>query len=257
MWKKILSVSPEIEKLIDFYPNMNFSFELYGSMNKILILYDIPLDYALLFAVNAQNGDIMDPEGILFALPLKSAKLRATISKDTDLVSYYKKEQAEMESGLKVIDETTIKGEEGLVWYLHTIDGSVVQLKCKPPTIEGIHWAAGKHISVQAVMITIRNSLESSDDMDYEYIKSLLLEEFEEYEIDGFKEHILKCMETIKSELEFKEQVLTEYKKIGITLAEDKKTIMRTLSKVFPASKITGVYNCIENYEALMKREGL
>ncbi len=256
MWKQILNLNPQIIELIESLPRINWSFELYGSMNKILILYKVPLDYALLFGIHKASGNIIDIKAGNFENYLiKTAEYCGTIDKQTDLVSYYKKLQAEMEAEIKTVDEDTLTGPEGLVWYMHTPE-KVVMLKCKPPTVEGIHQAAGKHISMTSVMITIKNSLENNDSLDYDTIRKMLLEEYEEFEIDSFKNHILNCIDKIKLDLEFKEKVLMEYKQIGLTLSENKRDLMRALSTMFPKIKMTAVYKVIDDYELMAKRAG-
>ena len=49
--------------------------------------------------------------------------------------------------------------------------------KCKPESVEDIHWATG--INKAAVIATCWNALETSDVLNYDVLLPLLLEEYQ------------------------------------------------------------------------------
>jgi len=81
--------------------------------------------------------------------------------------------------------------------------------------VEAIHWALG--INQTAVTATCWNILESSDDLNYESLLPLLLEEYEPRDIEKFRPHIDECIRSVRHEFEFKERVLQEYARLGLS----------------------------------------
>jgi hypothetical protein len=129
------------------------------------------------------------------------------------------------------------------------IDGTnifVYQFKCKPESVEAIHWKGG--INKAAVMATCWNLLETEDFLEYGKLERLLLEEYSQAEIDAFLEHIETCIAIVSEELNFRNIVLEAYDKIGINLASDKASVMRKLSTEFPKTLMKKVFTLISRY---------
>jgi len=243
MWDK---VKPGLIKGIDelIQSGVNLSFELYGAMNKHLIEYAVPLDAVLLFGIknDLANPEIIDPEG----LPgfEQKARLEVSIEGSHDLYSWYQKLRNEREGLNKFTEEGFIEGGEGFVWYLKDINGKIHQYKCKPPSVEDIHWA-NSGISKHSILTTIINAYEETDEVTYERVKELLLEEYTENVIDGKKDLIHRLMGEVAGRIAFREKILKLYHELGLNLLGDKVGTMRALSPNFAKQDMRKVFNTL------------
>lgn len=243
MWKEILERYPQIPEL----PVINkcaLSFELFGSRNALLMLYETPLDCALLFGVDGggryRSIDELDCGGV--PVPAHLGRLKA----GEDPVAVYGRIREKLQATIQSRDDDRLSGQEGAVWYVTTTKMERVLFKCKPESVESIHWKGG--INKTAVMATCWNLLESEDLLHYEMLERLLLEEYTQGEIDAFKEHIDACMDAVNEEVRFRDRVLEAYDKIGIKLSQDKASVMRKLSGQFPRALMKKVYTLISRY---------
>lgn len=221
----------------------NLSFELYGARNPHLVIYDVPLDYALLFGVT-NAGNIIPPSRIGCNLP----KVRLISNADKDLATAYVKTQKKLETGLRKLDNDTYRGIEGAVWYLQTIEGRTIQFKCKPETIEVIHFSQGKGISRNSILATCWNALENTDKLTVDFIKQLLLEEFESHKVEANHYLIESCIKIVEDAIAFRERVLSEYRTLGIDIKLDKVAVMRKMSEKFERNEMSKVYTTITNW---------
>ena len=243
MWEEMLERYPRIPEL----PVLNrcsLSFELFGSRNSHLMLYDSPLDCALLFGVDAKGRyrsiDEIDCLGI--PVPTHLGCLKA----GDDPVAAYGRIREKLQSTIQTQDDEKLKGSEGAVWYVTTANMERVLFKCKPESVEAIHWKGG--VNKTAVLATCWNLLETEDFLEYGKLERLLLEEYSQTEIDAFREHIDACIGDVSEELNFRSLVLEAYDKIGIKLAEDKASVMRKLSTEFPRALMKKVFTLISRY---------
>ena len=243
MWKEMLERYPRIPEL----PVLNrcsLSFELFGSRNSHLMLYDSPLDCALLFGVDAKGRyrsiDEIDCLGI--PVPTHLGCLKA----GDDPVAAYGRIREKLQATIQTQDDEKLRGSEGAVWYVTTANMERVLFKCKPESVEAIHWKGG--INKAAVMATCWNLLETEDFLEYGKLERLLLEEYSQAEIDAFLEHIDTCIADVSEELNFRNLVLEAYAKIGIKLASDKASVMRKLSTEFPKTLMKKVFTLISRY---------
>src|SRR5262245_33856498 len=136
---------------------------------------------------------------------------------------------------------------KGMIWDVEQPDGCVVLFKCKPESVEAIHWAAG--INKAAVMATCWNLLETQDELIYETLLPLLLEEYDAEEIERYRPHIDDCIGKVRSTLAYEERVLTAYRATGRSLRTHKSEVMRALSVQFDRSEMKRVYRVIERNE--------
>ncbi len=243
MWNEMLKRYPQIPEL-PLINRCSLSFELYGSRNSHLMLYDTPLDCALLFGVDA-NGryrsiDEIDRLGV--PVPTHLGHLRA----GEDPVAAYGRIREKLQATIQSQDDEKLRGSEGAVWYVTTANMERVLFKCKPESVEAIHWKGG--INKAAVMATCWNLLETEDLLEYGKLERLLLEEYSQAEIDAFREHINTCIADVNEELNFRNLVLEAYDKIGIKLASDKASVMRQLSTEFPKTLMKKVFTLISRY---------
>ena len=250
MWKEVLETFPEITELSEIHAKkgFNLSFELWGARNKHLIEYENPLTTSLLFAIRNDINwcEIIDPEEIdLLGWQVPKAFREVKIDSKTDLYSWYQKLRNELESTNKNNEDGTIIGSEGFVWYLKDINNRIHQFKCKPETIETIHWSQGG-ITKASIWTTIINAYEDNEEVNFETVKDLLLEEFDERGVELKKSLILDLMIKVKKEIDFRNDVLEKYNLIGLNLSTDKAEVMRTLSKYFKREEMKKVYSLLK-----------
>ena len=250
MWDRMIERHPAIPTLCKVN-GCNVSFELYGSANPHLILYEVPLETAILFGVN-NAGKIIDLYNINDC-KVPRAKLMATI--DGQYVESYQWQKSEMQKKLVVlVDGESYRGIEGQVWYMTLEDGSVVQFKCKPDEIESIHFSQGRRLSKTTIVSTCLNALENTDVLSYDFIVELLAEEYSRELISLSKDLILDTVKKVQRDLEFKQTVIAAYREAGVNILVDKRTAMRAMSTYFPKTEITRVYSAIMAYETIGKK---
>jgi len=245
MWNEILKTNSKIVRLCK-YSRENFSFELWGARNPHLVKYEVPLKASLLFARSGQkiipcnhivqtiNPDLYD-----------CASFRGNV--DRDYIWNYQESQKNLEASLKEVEDGYM-GQEGEVWYLQDESGQWIMFKCKPETIEQIHWSAGG-IGKNIIKATIENAFENWDCPTVDQIKGLLKEEFSESEIEKIHYSIIKHLDEAIKNHEFALSVLREYRSLGLSILENKSGVMRALSSKFNRGEITKVFSVIWNSE--------
>ena len=237
MWQELLRTHPTIPQLVEAN-GCHISFEMYGSRNTHLVIYERDLAVAVLFGVRHDASVI--PSHQLDLLDVPGATLFGALVAGEDPVAKYGEIRAQMEQRNKPAEDEKLSGIEGAVWYVEEPSGRVTLWKCKPESVEAIHWALG--INKKAVIATCWNCLETSDDLSYETLLPMLAEEYEPRDIEAFRPHIDECISQVRHEFEFKERVLEEYGKLGILIHVDKAGVMRALSKQFPRGEMKKVY---------------
>ena len=240
LWREMLARYPVIPELADIN-GCSLSFELYGRRNTHLILYDEPLDCVLLFGVT-EDGRPRSPS-VLDARDVPVATRHGTLAAGSDPVAEYGVIRERLERGNRAVDDGKIAGVEGAVWYVRTRDGATVLFKCKPESVEEVHWVGG--INKTAVIATCWNLFESQDVLTWETLYPLLAEEYADDEIEAFRTCIDECIATVSAEMEFKGRVLDEYRQVGIKLSEDKGEVMRRLSARFRKQEMKKVFTLI------------
>ncbi|MDZ7696566.1 MAG: hypothetical protein U5R49_06500 [Deltaproteobacteria bacterium] len=243
MWKEMLVRYPQIPEL----PKINrcaLSFELFGSRNALLMVYETPLECALLFGVEPDGRyrsiDELDCGDVPVPTHLGALKV------GEDPVAAYGRIRERLQTTIQTREDDRLSGYEGAVWYVATANMERILFKCKPESVEAIHWKGG--INKGAVMATCWNMLETEDIVAYGKLEQLLLEEYSQAEIDAFRDHIDACMAVINEELGFRDRVLEAYAQVGIKLSEDKARVMRRLSDQFPRAMMKKVYTLIVRY---------
>lgn len=240
MWK---------EATKDFWPQLqldvinkeiNLSFELWGAANQHLIKYDSPMQASLLFG--RYKRKLLPPSELCEMEYLKPAQYFGNV--DDDYVGSYEFAQTTMDAALVPTDDFQFVGQEGEVWYLLDAYGDWNLYKCKPSQIEQIHWAAGgigKHI----IIATCQNTFESTDDPTVQDVVDLLVEEFNEHEVEKIKLSIEKYLAEVKAQYEFRANVMDKYSELGLNILADKGTTMRAMSEFFNRTEMNKVYSAI------------
>ena len=246
LWLEMLEKYPQLSTICDVN-NCNVSFELYGSRNTHLIVYEVPSEIALLFGID-DRANIITPSR-LDNRGLPTARRLAQITSQQQLVDEYNRSRKEIEAKNVKNPDETITGSEGAVWYLLEEKGTTLQFKCKPDSIEQIHWGAGA-IDINTIKATAHNVLETEDRITYEATVLLLQEEFTEEQITLSDQRIKKAVAELQEWYEFNQKVMEVYNKIGFDFNEDKGRVMREMSQHFPKQAMKKVgYILKERFE--------
>ena len=118
--------------------------------------------------------------------------------------------------------------------------------KCKPESVEDIHWATG--INKAAVIATCWNALETSDVLNYDVLLPLLLEEYQPDDVEKYRTNIDDAIRQVNVEQEFRQKVRTAYEGVkaqGLSITRDKTAVMRALSGQFRRDQMGHVYAAI------------
>ena len=242
MWRELLERHPAIAGL----PARNdcaISFEMYGSRNAHLILYEEPLDCAVLFGVD--NEARCRPPTELDLQNVPTPKLYGRLEADDDPVAAFARIREDIEADIKPTDDDKLIGSEGAVWHIRTAAGEHVLFKCKPESVEAIHWKGG--LNKEAVRATCWNLLETQDAIDFPALERLLLEEYQADDIERFREHIDQCITEVQADLDFRNRVLDAYAATGKKLADDKADVMRAISSQFEKREMKKVFNVLKH----------
>lgn len=237
MWREILDMYPEIPEEI-FKSPYNFSFEMYGKRNKILVDYDVSLDAKLLFARDRKTGNLFTPEMASKVLP--KAPVITNIDHNSNLEEEYKRVVEYLNGKIKVTEreneQDLVQGMEGSIWYLLSgnKDEEFIQYKCKPDYVRDIHFEASGTIPKHSIYITCINAFEEKDDPDINYIKQLLLEEFSEEKILKKWYTIEQILEQVRFKMKLKYDIIEEYQKHPeFNMLNDKTTVMRHFGQLY------------------------
>jgi len=249
-WKELLIQHPQIAQLVEAN-NCHISFEMYGARNAHLLLYNVDLAVAVLFGVRLADAGVVPP----FALQTRGvpvAPLLGELEANADPVAQYAALRADMEGRNRPIEDEKLSGIEGAVWYVTEPSGRVTLWKCKPESVEAIHWAVG--INKAAVIATCWNALETSDVLNYDMLLPLLLEEYESDAIERFRPNIDAAIAEVNREFAFRQKVWASYAELqakGLSLRDQKAEVMRSLSQHFRRDEMKRVYSALASKEGL------
>ncbi|MCP5047991.1 MAG: hypothetical protein GY940_12515 [bacterium] len=237
LWREMLERYPQLSRVCEVN-NCHVSFELYGNRNTHLITYDVPSEIALLFGID-DRARIITPHR-LDNLGLPAAQRLATIGSKQQLVDEYNRFRRDIEAKNVPNPDETIRGSEGVVWYLTDLEDVTHQFKCKPDSVEQIHWGAGA-IEINTIKATAHNVLETEDFITYDATVLLLKEEFSDEQVELSDDRIKKVVAELQEWYEFQKKVFEIYGKIGIDFHQDKGTVMREMSKHFAKNQMKKV----------------
>ena len=247
MWKEILKKYPDLPNWVNGWRVL--SFELYGARNLHLIVYKEALDAKLLFGVDQRDHSVIDPSYLVIENDkLPPIPAHESLASGHDVNTYYKKLQAERES-MNVKTEFGIEGGEGYMFYAHDEDNQVTIWKCKPSTIQEIHWAAGGLSKILIRSACFKAGENGEINMDT--VKTVLREDFDGKQIEAFHYKIGDVIGQVKKDLIFRYDVRLKYTaaqaETGATLQSDKRTIMRWMSNYYEKKEMSQVYFVISN----------
>ena len=248
MWNRMLTRYENIPALFDANPTLDaFSFELYGNENTHLIHYDFPLDTALLFGL--EGSDVVSLVNI-DAMDVPTASLESVVV--GNYVENYQQNQTKMEEGLTAVD-ANYTGQEGQVWYAFPENPKqkVILWKCKPETIEKIHWSSSEAIHRNIIRTTAYNALESYEELTHDNVVSLLEEEFSGDIISKSKSRIEKIVNEINDDMAIRQQVISHLDKLnGETDVTEMNIgdVMRHLVQFFDKKQNKRVFHNAQRY---------
>jgi hypothetical protein len=218
---------------------------MYGARNTHLICYDTPLAAAVLFGIDATTAAPIPPSRLETG-SVPTAPLLAELRAGDDPVARFDSLRVELEGRNTATDDEKIRGSEGAVWFVTEPGGRVTLWKCKPESVEAIHWATG--INKVAVIATCWNALETADELTYEALLPLLLEEYQADDIEKFRPVIEEAIRQVRAEQEFRDRVRAAYEELtatGLSITRDKAAVMRALSPKFRRDEMGRVYSAI------------
>ncbi len=139
-------------------------FELWGYRNPHLVRYERPLALTLHTAIRHRKpasyrrlADLAQRYGLDLVPTLEVAEPDAA-----GLATAYRRWQAQLEAANQAAGQD-IFVQEGAVLMLSTAE-TATYWKCKPPSIEEIHWQADQHISKEVVRQALLKMLENGYD---------------------------------------------------------------------------------------------
>lgn len=243
-WRELLARHPDLPGLVEAN-GCHVSFEMFGARNAHLIAYDVPLAVAVLFGVRPADASAVGPfELRTGSVPV--APLLGELRAGDDPVARFQLLREEMERRNQPAGDDKLSGTEGAVWYVTEPAGRVTLWKCKPESVEAIHWATG--INKVAVIATCWNALETADVLNYESLLPLLLEEYQPDDIEKFRANIDDALRQVNAEQAFRQRVREAYEALraqGLSLTRDKGAVMRALSGQFERGQMGHVYAAI------------
>lgn len=253
LWSELMEANVELREMVEHVREgvVGLSFELYGYRNQHLIVYEEALATKLLFVVQQNNARVLPPEawtparGNLFALVPE-----ANLQDPSDLIHFYNEKRDEADAQnvkLQDGDEEVIKGTEGYIFYLLDETGEWSMWKCKPDSVEVLHWTTD-YLPEAVILPTVWNSLESCPgELTVEYVRELLLEEFSDSQVNKSDYRIRKCVDQVKATLAWREKVMIEYRSTGLSWEKDGKgAVMRALSGRLPREKMRAAFSALK-----------
>ncbi len=246
LWSEVIGLDLADPMDMDSYimPGMALSFELWGHRNHHLISYTETLQGSLLFGVEQHTGALVPPDDKRFAGLIRPGRLAVSDGRE-GLTKFYEEIRATCGAKNKAIDDDHMEGTEGAVLYLEDEDGLWTQWKCKPESIEALHWA-GDFLPMSVILPTAWNVLESADELTVEAVNELLAEEFSPAMIRNSIARIQKAVARVIVRIVWQDRVRNAYADTGLDWATDGRgAVMRTMSLSFKGPEMREVFNAL------------
>ena len=249
LWRELLATDPKLAALIEMFSTgmlgVALSFEMYGYRNCHTVVYREPLAATLLFVIVQHSGEVETPLAGIAWTP----KPVATLDSAESLVAFYEEKRGEAEARNTVIasgESEQIDGTEGFIFYVLDEDAAWSMWKCKPESIEALHWA-GEFLPMSVILPTARNALEAVDVLTVDVVRELLLEEFSETRVTASHNRIEKAVAGLLEQMAWRAEVTTAYQETGWTFdADGKGPVMRALSQRFDRAKLKAVFTALK-----------
>ncbi|MCB0245588.1 MAG: hypothetical protein KDI07_14640 [Anaerolineae bacterium] len=223
-------------------------FELWGYRNPHLVRYDTPLALTLHTAIRHRKpvsyrrlADIAGSYGLDMAPTLEVA------APDADgLAAAYRRWQARLEAENQAAGQDVFV-QEGAILMLSTAE-TAEYWKCKPPSIEEIHWQADQHISKEIVRQALLKLVESGHDFaagTVEAVNALLEVDYQPQDVAAEAELIERVVLDFVVELQRQEWLRGLVDASGLD-PHDLPALMRHLSEHYPRKEMGWVYATVK-----------
>lgn len=224
-------------------------FELWGYRNPHLVSYETPLALTLHTGLRHKRPvsyRILSDVARRYDLPLIDA-VEVAEPDDEHLRRAYRAIQEEMEARNRAAGEETFV-EEGAVLMLST-PRTATYYKCKPASIEEIHWAMGQSLSKEIVLQALHKMRENGYDFDagrVEDLMDVLEADFDRPLIETQADLLRRVWREYVTELQRKEWLRQLVEASGLDPRETPlPALMRHLSQHYPAKQMRWVYTAI------------
>lgn len=247
MWREILAAHPTMRQPFHVLcGDVSLSFEMYGYRNPHLIAYAEPLAASLLFAVGQIDATIIPPsDDLLRLLPTALRPVHVATGAD-DLTALYDAHRADGDARNRRTDGEQVDGTEGWIFYTLDGDGRWSQWKCKPESIEALHWVSD-FLPEPVVTNTAWNALESCDgSLTADYVATLLREEFTQTQVSKSWPRIEKAVAFVTQRAALRALVRERYEATGLRFDTDGRgAVMRALAPHFDRGQMRDVYGAL------------
>ncbi|MCA9869905.1 MAG: hypothetical protein H6647_04600 [Anaerolineales bacterium] len=223
-------------------------FELWGYRNPHLVRYDTPLALTLHTAIRHRKpvsyrrlADIAGSYGLDMAPTLEVA-----VPDADGLAAAYRRWQARLEAENQAAGQDVFV-QEGAILMLSTAE-TAEYWKCKPPSIEEIHWQADQHISKEIVRQALLKLVESGHDFaagTVEAVNALLEVDYQPQDVAAEAELIERVVLDFVVELQRQEWLRGLVDASGLD-PHDLPALMRHLSEHYPRKEMGWVYATVK-----------
>ncbi|MEZ4869590.1 MAG: hypothetical protein R3C14_50160 [Caldilineaceae bacterium] len=228
-------------------------FELWGYRNPHMITYATPLALTLHTAIRHRKplsyrllADLAQRHNFQLVETMLTAKPDAA-----GLAEAYRRLQASMEAHNQAAGEGKFL-EEGAILVLSTAE-TAMYYKCKPPTIEEIHWAQGESIGKTNIEHTLYKMLENGYDFltgSVEDLKRELESDFDPTEIEFAAELLERVYQDFVLEQQQRQWLRQLVDQSGLAV-DDLPQLMRYLSQHYPKRQMGWVYATVKTLYGL------
>jgi hypothetical protein len=229
--------------------NTILCFELWGYRNPHLIKYDTPLALTLHTGIRHKRPvsyRILADIARRYGLPLVESIEVAELKSDS-LRHAYLAWQEEMERRNREAGQDTFV-EEGAILMIST-PRTATYYKCKPPSIEEIHWAMGASLSKEIILQALFKMRENGYDFTAGQVEDLMDEleaDFDRPLIEAQGSLIRRVWMEYVMELQRKEWLRYLVDESGLDPHETPlPDMMRYLSRHYPGNQMSWVYNTV------------
>ncbi|MFZ1506393.1 MAG: hypothetical protein WAV74_06355 [Anaerolineae bacterium] len=223
-------------------------FELWGYRNPHLVRYEQPLALTLHTAIRHRKpvshrrlADIAQRYGLALAPTLEAAA-----PDPAGLAVAYRRWQARLETENQAAGQDVFV-QEGAILVLSTVE-TATYWKCKPPSIEEIHWQAGQHISKEIVRQALLKLLENGYDFaagGVEDLQAALEGDFDPQQVAAEIEMINRTYLDFVIEIQRQAWLRSLVDSSGLN-PHDLPALMRHLAPHYPRKEMGWVYATVK-----------
>lgn len=224
------------------------AFELWGYRNPHLVRYEQPLALTLHTAIRHRKllshqrlADIAQRYGLALAPTLEAAAPDAA-----GLAVAYRRWQARLETENQAAGQDVFV-QEGAILVLSTVE-TATYWKCKPPSIEEIHWQAGQRISKEIVRQALLKLLENGYDFGagrVEDVQAALEGDYDPQQVAAESEMINRTYLDFVIEIQRQAWLRSLVDSSGLN-PHDLPALMRHLAPHYPRREMGWVYATVK-----------